>query len=1524
MKNYLPFFNRPLKSQLWRGLALLTFFSLTTIYPVVAQYKIWDKTYGGNGEDYFTSLQPTPDGGYITGGYSNSKLSGDKTHVNKGPSYTTDYWIVKLKADGSKAWDKTLGGTQDDKLVTIQPTLDGGYIIGGYSRSGIGADKTEANRGTTFTHDYWVIKLNAAGNKVWDKTFGGVQDDRLTSLLQTQDGGYLVGGTSLTGKSREKTAPSQGMEDFWVLKLKADGSIQWDKTIGGKNNDKLASLLQTKDGGYLLGGTSDSGISGDKTEKTRDKGSSISEIGDYWLVKLNAAGSKVWDKTLGGTNQDQLSSLIQTKDGGYLLGGSSSSGIGGEKTQASRDTAGYDGFYPYKDFWVVKVDDQGKKVWDKTIGGDKYDGISSVQQTRDGGYLLGGSSNSNVSGEKTFKCIGFFTDYWLVKLNANGSKDWDKVIGGSDEDNLAVALQTSDNNYILAGSSSSALGGDKSEERKGGPDYWVVKLDNNVDYKKEQTISFGPILYKDYLTQKRFTLAATSSSGLPVSYKITSGPATVKDNQLTLTGTGTVIVEANQTGNTAYNAAWPVRQSFEAFDSPVTQVWNKTYGGVITTEIPNGNGGECDTRFGSSSLTAMVATPDGGYLLGGTSDSKKGNDKSEDHLGTVSENSCYSSEQTITDFWLVKTDTNGNKLWDKTFGTPDREQLVALVTTPDGGYLLGGTTSSAYIGSQSYSDYYLVKLDANGNKLWDQKLSTKQYDNMTNLIATPDGGYLISGNDYSVLKVDAQGKLLWQKDFDGLEYSSFESLLATSDGGYLLGGAFDSGQTGSNGRTGVNFWVVKLDANGNKLWSKTYGGNSSEGISNLIATPDGHYLLGGYSNSGISGDKSEANNGGADYWLVKIDSKGNRIWDKTLGGSATDGLQSLISTPDGGYLLGGTSTSSISGDKSEIQRGDDADFWIVKTDANGQKIWDKTLGTLFSEFTFTLDLLADPNGSYVLGGSSRSGIGGDKEDALKGLQDFWVIKIKDKNVSENTAWNMRYGGSGTDNLTSVIKTADGGYLAGGYSNSGNSGDKTQASQGKNDYWIVKSDQNGKKLWDKRYGGSDHDYLNRVIQTSDGGYLVAGSSLSGKSGDKSQASQGERDYWVVKVDATGNKQWDKTFGGSGYEELIKVIQLSTGEYVLGGTSRSPVSGDVSQASPGTKDYWLVKISSTGTKIWDKRYGGQGDDILGSFTETREGGFLLAGNSRSGARGDKSQSSRGGADFWVVNTDKDGTILWEKTFGGKYEEVAYSVARSSSGYYISGTSDSDKSGDKSQARQGRNDYWVVKTDLNGNKIWDRTFGGNADDELRASTGLADGGLVLGGYSYSEVSGSKTHGSQGASDYWLVRVDREGNQVYDKRLGGSGQDELHAIFSTPDGGLLLGGRSGSNVSGDKAQPSQGSNDYWLVKLAPESSSIRVAARVASELEPTVTLFNSFNAYPNPFHDKVSVSFTLPESQPVTLKVYDSQGREITTLFRGEAKAKQPTQVEWQAGKQASGLYLLQLQTPTKKQQQKIILAP
>ncbi|PSR53948.1 hypothetical protein AHMF7605_10675 [Adhaeribacter arboris] len=1577
-----------LKSLIWhlqkpRGfifpyrLSLSLLLTLSIPFFASAQNIQWNKTLGGNDRDDFSLMIQTPDGGYLLGGSSSSGRSGDKTQNKRGQ---TDYWVVKLKADGTKEWDKTFGGSNLESLQAIQPTSDGGYILGGSSNSEISGEKTEAPKNFCSKNycpsDYWIVKIDSQGNKLWDKTLGGDNTDQLTSLQPTSDGGFILGGWSSSSKSgdksednnREVNGGSWGLNtDYWIVKINANGSKVWDKTLGGYSTDYLATIQQTSDGGYILGGSSTSDKGGDKSEFNRGTVDSF----DYWVLKLDSSGKKIWDKTFGGHSNkpeykgDMLAAIAITADGGYLLGGASNSGKGANKSQ---------NLIGGEDYWVIKVDAQGNKLWDQVIGGNLNDQLKSVQVNADGGYLLGGSSNSAISGNKSEACLDYFPpdsnppskgDFWLVKLRANGTLVWDKTIGGDKGDRLGAFLQTNDKGYVAVGTSWSGSSGTKTDVSHGQTDYWIVKLDSTISSRKKQVITFEPIPNVNFGTQKTITLKATASSGLPVIFSVVSGPATVKGNLVTLTGTsGPVVMKASQAGNAAYFTAPEVTRLFIVNVPPVTRLWNKTYGGVVSLELNQHS--ECDSEFGASQLTAMAASPNGGYLLGGTSDSKKGNDKSEDHRGVVSEQVCLSERQPITDYWIVKTDGHGKKLWDKTFGGNDRDDLQVILPTADSGYLLGGSSKSGKSNdksqaSQGIFDYWVVKIDANGTKLWDKTFGGNDQDNLRTLVATPDGGYLLGGTsdsgisgdkssgdrgylEFWIIKIDANGTKLWDKTVGKDRYElDLKAIALAPEGGYLLAGS----STDYSDETLLDYYAVKMDANGNQVWEKTMGGKGDEVLSSAVATPEGGYLLGGFSVSGISGDKTEANRGDHDYWIVKLAADGAKLWDKTYGGKDSDRLQALQVTADGGYLLAGTSISGISGDKTENNRGnaDDfgrylSDYWVVKIAANGQKSWDRTLGSSFSDELAAV--LVSLNNEYVVGGTS-AGFDGDKTQARKGIQDFWVVKIKEETTPPALAWDMRYGSSAEDNFTSVIKTSDGGYLSGGYTRSGSSGDKSQASRGLEDYWIVKSDKNGKKLWDKRFGGTRKDYLNRVIQTQDGGYLLAGISHSDNNGDKSEVNRGgsyvNRDYWIVKVDAQGNKQWDKTFGGTGFDELVKVEQLATGEYILGGYSDSDKGGDKSQGRKGECDgfgycptgYWIVKVDKKGNKVWDKTFGGSKGEVLNSFTTTRDGGLLLVGTSYSSKSGDKSEINRGldgSSDYWVVRTDKDGNKLWDKTFGGSYYDYAASVSRGNGdSFFISGTSESPASGDKTQPnhlnQEGAytRDFWVIKVDGTGKKLWDKTLGGNGDDFLNASTFTREGNLILAGTSNSGKNDDKSQLSKGGNDYWIVQLDQDGNKIQDQSFGGSGQDELRTILQTSDGGLLLGGRSDSGVSGDRTQPSQGGTDYWLVKLAPLTSSM-VATQEEVAVKAPATLINHLTAYPNPAHSQVTVQFTLPQTQTATLKIYDSQGQEGATLFQGEALANQIYQVKWQAGNKPTGLYFLQLQTSTIRQQQKLLL--
>jgi hypothetical protein len=440
-----------------------------------APVKLWDKTIGGSSSDVLHTILQTPDSGYIAGGTSSSSAGFDKSQNIIGNS---DYWVVKLDASGKKQWDKTFGGYYTEQLSAIGLTTDGGYILGGTSDSFAGADKTDDPRGGESNDDYWIVKLDAIGNKQWVRTIGGNDDDVLYSLQQTNDGGYILGGWSQSNKGFDKSENSKGGDDYWIVKLDAAGNRQWDKTLGGSGGDSFRHLQQTGDGGFILVGLSDSDAGFDKSENKKGET-------DGWIVKLDASGNKVWDKTFGGSNSDVFWSVQQTMDSGYIVGGFSNSNASGDKSENAKNI-------PWIDYWIVKLDASGTKEWDKTIGGNYDDFLRAIQQTTDGGYIVGGHSTSDSGFDKSENRRGliWYSDYWVVKLDTSGNKQWDKTFGGNADDEMNFVQQTNDRSYILGGSSESSSGIDKSERSKGEADYWIIKLSSDGRETRSPVTSF--------------------------------------------------------------------------------------------------------------------------------------------------------------------------------------------------------------------------------------------------------------------------------------------------------------------------------------------------------------------------------------------------------------------------------------------------------------------------------------------------------------------------------------------------------------------------------------------------------------------------------------------------------------------------------------------------------------------------------------------------------------------------------------------------------------------------------------------------------------------------------------------------------------------------------------------------------------------------------------------------------------------------------------------------------------------------
>lgn len=406
-------------------------------------------------------------------------------------------------------------------------------------------------------------------------------------------------------------------------------------------------------------------------------------------------------------------------------------------------------------------------------------------------------------------------------------------------------------------------------------------------------------------------------------------------------------------------------------------------------------------------------------------------------------------------------------------------------------------------------------------------------------------------------------------------------------------------------------------------------------------------------------------------------------WQNTIGGNDIDAFYSLCRAYDGGFIVAGSSLSDSTGDKTGHNLGN-YDWWVFKLDATGQNIdWQRTIGTGGNDGVGIVKQSGD--GGYFLAG--QSDVGGN------GGTDYWLMKV---NADGSTAWDHRYGGNLEDYLRTLEPTADGGCILGGFSNSGVSGNKTEANIGLMDYWVVKVDAQGDTLWQQTLGGTGDDFLFDTRPTADGGYILAGRSNSDSSADKSENSLGSWDYWVVKLDQAGNVEWENTIGGSGEDHLLWARQAGDGGVILAGASDSPADGDKIEGAMGF-DNWIVKLDPLGSISWQNTIGGDGSDGPGWLELGNGDTIMVAASSNSGISGYKADTCRGGNDYWLLQLDPDGNLVCQATIGGTADDIVYCLMQNEGGWLIGGRSNSDASGEKTENSNGDADNWLVDVTL-----------------------------------------------------------------------------------------------------------------------------------------------------------------------------------------------------------------------------------
>jgi len=530
--------------------------------------------------------------------------------------------------------------------------------------------------------------------------------------------------------------------------------------------------------------------------------------------------------------------------------------------------------------------------------------------------------------------------------------------------------------------------------------------------------------------------------------------------------------------------------------------------------------------------------------------------------------------------------------------------------------------------------------------------------------------------------------------------------------------------------------------------------------------------------------------------------------------------------------------------------------------------------------------------------------------------------------SQDILWEKSYGGTHADYLFDAQPTADYGFILAGSSLSNKTGNKAEDNHGDLDYWIWKMTEKGELDWQKSFGGSGFDMLQSIKNTSDGGFILAGTSSSAKSFQKKENCKGLSDFWVIKLNAAGDEQWQRTIGGNGQEELLCAFQTKDGGYILGGSSSSSPNSistskfdekslitdtyAKSEKSRGNMDYWIVKLDRQGVIEWQKTYGGQYADLLRSMEQTSDNGYILAGYSNSPISGDKTEGNKGAGDYWVLKLNNTGEIQWQKAYGAEGDDQPYVIHQTKDGGYIIGGNSNSSSALSSQGGIVGNgtDYWILKLDEEGEVVWSKTFDFGKVDILTSLVENNDGTYLIGGHARN--SGPRSGGGlmskaasliakekDGINDYLALKINDRGEEIWSKTVGSGGEDILRKLIETRDGGYLMAGTSNSGSSKDK-NSNIGSNDFWVVKLKDKAKVEKVKA--------------SIEAIPNPVstYTNVIIGYDFNEG---TASVFDILGR---TLQHFDISSRTvPVDLSYYP----EGVYIIKIQTNVKTESVKVI---
>jgi len=693
----------------------------------------------------------------------------------------SDIFLIRTDSDGDTLWSRIYGGSGWDGAYSVQQTSDSGFVVVGFTTSFGAGGK-----------DLYLIKTDTLGDTIWTRTYGGTDWDEGYSVRQTYDDGYIIAGWTDSYGAVGANA--------WLFRTDSNGDSVWAYTFGTNQGDWGRSVEETADSGFIMVGST-YGHGGQSQVQ---------------VVRTDSLGNTIWEKWHGGSAQEHGGTVQLAPDGGFVISGwTLSYGAGG------------------KDLYLMKLDSSGDTVWTKAYGGaqdDGSDGFCSLKALSDSGFIVTGWTKSFGAGG---------TDVWVMEVDSSGDSVWSQTYGGtSNDEGWSVALDTSDNGYVIAGfSSSNGISTD---------DIYLIKTESDGDTLWTQTYSGADGDYGRSIQQ-------TSDGGFIIAGHM---------NSYDLNGIGgsdIFLIRTDSDGDTlwsriyggsGWDGAYSVQQtsdsgfvvvgfttSFGAGGKDLYLIKTDTLGDTIWTRTYGGT--DWDEGY------SVRQTYDDGYIIAGWTDS----------YGAVGANA-----------WLFRTDSNGDSVWAYTFGTNQGDWGRSVEETADSGFIMVGST----YGHGGQSQVQVVRTDSLGNTIWEKWHGGSAQEHGGTVQLAPDGGFVISGwtlsygaggKDLYLMKLDSSGDTVWTKAYGGAQddgSDGFCSLKALSDSGFIV-----TGWTKSFGAGGTDVWVLRTDKSGDTLWTITYGGvEDDEGWSIAVDETDDGFILAGWTKSFGSTN---------DIYLIKLD-----------------------------------------------------------------------------------------------------------------------------------------------------------------------------------------------------------------------------------------------------------------------------------------------------------------------------------------------------------------------------------------------------------------------------------------------------------------------------------------------------------------------------------------------------------------------------------------------------------------------------------------------------------------------------